>query len=110
MATLLNSAIVIGPWTLLAGVLIGALCTVVGLVRRGEGRFSALLRYLLIAFGIGIGAFWLGSAVGFGIFCLSGRGGNLCGLGGIFGFGPAFAGVALAAWGCRWALYTEESR
>ena len=57
-------------------------------------------RYLgatIIAGFIGYGA---GAAIGIGIACSTPKGGNLCGLMGIFGVGPLLAGISMFAYGC----------
>jgi hypothetical protein len=73
-----------------------------GVERRPFWRYFGMC---LIAACIGYGA---GAAIGIGIACSTPRGGNLCGLMGIFGVGPLLAGIAMFGWGC-WQLAARRS-
>ncbi len=69
---------------------------------RTAGAESGLTfwRYLgasLVAAGIGYGA---GAAIGIVVACSTPKGGNLCGLMGIFGLGPLLAGIAMFGYAC----------
>ncbi|HET7126421.1 MAG TPA: hypothetical protein VFI26_04945 [Lysobacter sp.] len=50
---------------------------------------------LLIAAGLGLGGFLVGTWLGIEYFCSPGNAGNLCGLGGFLGTGPFLSGLGL---------------
>ena len=88
-----------GPLAALAGVVATLLIYFVFPRAPGAERRS-FWRYLgtsLIAGCIGYG---VGTAIGIGIACSTPRGGNLCGLMGIFGTGPLLAGISMFAYAC----------
>jgi hypothetical protein len=107
MANALNLLILVGPPVLLFGVIASIALAVFGFARRHEGKVRWLGRYVLGLVGIGIGALFLGAALGIAVFCSSERMGNLCGLGGVFGSGPLLAGISLAIFAYRRALRTD---
>jgi hypothetical protein len=92
MGDLLNAAIYVGPVTFLAGLGVAVVSLLVQLTR--PDRMATLRRALKTA-GIAILGFGAGAMVGIAIFCSSASGGNLCGLGGVFGLGPFTAGLCL---------------
>jgi hypothetical protein len=87
-----------GPLAALAGIVATILVYFV-YPRGSESRltFWRYLGYSIIAGLIGYGA---GTAIGIGIACSTPRGGNLCGLMGIFGVGPLLAGISMFAYAC----------
>jgi hypothetical protein len=46
-------------------------------------------------------AYGIGAAIGIAIACSTPKGGNLCGLMGIFGLGPLLAGIVMFTYGCN---------
>lgn len=102
MANLLDSAITIGPSVLGLGLLLAAGCGLVYLLAPGPKAGTVLLRFALLTGAIGIAAFMVGTGIGIAAFCASEASGNLCGLGGVFGTGPALAGLAIGGYACIW--------
>jgi hypothetical protein len=103
MGDLLNAAIRIGPLTLLVGSTIALISLLLHLTRADRSRLW--FRVLRMAT-IGVLAFGGGTMAGIALFCSTASGGNLCGLGGIFGTGPFAAGLCL---GC-YAIFTHPAR
>ncbi len=58
--------------------------------------------YVLVSLAAGAAAFLAGAAAGIWLACSSADSSNLCGLVGVFGLGPLFAGVAI--WSCAYSL------
>ena len=54
-----------------------------------------LSRFLLVGIGVGFLAFLVGAAIGIAVACDPVDAGNLCGLVGVFGFGPFFSALAI---------------
>jgi len=96
VADVLNLLIKIGPVALLMGLIASIVLAVFGFARRGDDRARWLGRYVVGSVVIGIASFFAGAALGIAVFCSSGKMGNLCGLGGVFGSGPLLAGISLA--------------
>jgi hypothetical protein len=55
----------------------------------------SVARYVLIAIGVGVLAYVVGTIVGISAACSSESAGNLCGLVGVFGVGPLLSAVAI---------------
>jgi len=95
-----------GPFSAVAGIV--ATLLVYFIYPRGEGvgrrPFWRYFGMSLIAACIGYGA---GAAIGIGIACSTPRGGNLCGLMGIFGTGPLLAGIAMFGYAC-WQIASDS--
>ncbi|MGH8619738.1 MAG: hypothetical protein ACREUW_18775 [Burkholderiales bacterium] len=92
-----------GPLVLVAGLI----ATIVGYVawRRApepKRQPSSGLYWLGVVLVGGL-AFLGGAAAGIWAACSAARVGNLCGLVGVFGFGPLLAGLALAAYAWWWS-------
>ena len=89
----------IGPLSVAAG-FIGMLLLYFLYPRADGVERRPFWRYLgmcLVAACVGYG---IGAAIGIGIACSTPRGGNLCGLMGIFGVGPLLAGIGMFACAC----------
>jgi hypothetical protein len=95
MGSLLNAAIYIGPAVFLLSLLATLICFAMQI--SGPGR-SEVLRQILVAAGLGIAGFVVGTGVGIAFFCSTESTGNLCGLGGVFGTGPFAAGLCMAGY------------
>ena len=103
MAALLNAMIYIGPVALLLGFLAALFCFALQIA--GPGR-SLVLRRVLVAVGLGIAGFVVGTGLGIAAFCSTESTGNLCGLGGVFGTGPLAAGLCMGIY----AILTLRAR
>jgi hypothetical protein len=102
MENLLTPAITIGPVVLGLGLLCTVACIVAYLLRPRAKADAVLLRFVVLAVAIGVGAFVAGSAIGIAAFCASADSGNLCGLGGVFGMGPLLSGLAMGGYAWSW--------
>lgn len=109
MADVLNLLIKVGPVVLLLGLIATTALAVFGCARLGDGRARWLGRYVLGSIVVGVAALFAGAALGIAVFCSSGKMGNLCGLGGVFGSGPLLAGIALAVHACRRVLGANQA-
>jgi hypothetical protein len=56
---------------------------------------ARVLRYLLLAAAVAFVAFLVGAVIGGELFCAGDNPGNLCGLGGVMGFGPLLSGIGM---------------
>lgn len=92
---MLNRVIVIGPAVLAMGLLLAAVAIALRLLAPRRRGGATLPSFLLRIFGIGLGGFVVGTAIGIAVFCSSAGSGNLCGLGGVFGIGPLFSGLGM---------------
>lgn len=104
MELLLNALIWIGPITLLAGFLAALIFYV-----SAHATVGSFISYIWGIGLVGVGAFVLGTALGIGIFCAPTDAGNLCGLGGIFGFGPFVTGLTIGAYSYHRAMGTRAA-
>lgn len=104
MGSLLDPAIHIGPVVFLLGLAAAVTCLALQLFGPDRPR---LLRRALVSLGLGIAGLVIGTALGIALFCSAESAGNLCGLGGVFGTGPALAGLGMA---CHGALSLRASR
>lgn len=91
MASLLNALVLVGPYTLIAGLLVALLFY--ASARTAGGSFRSYALRVLVA---GTAAFVAGSVLGIGAFCAPADAGNLCGLGGVLGLGPFVSGLVMA--------------
>jgi len=103
MESLLNAVIYIGPLVFLLGLLAAITCFALQL--SGPGKSQVLRRALLTA-GIGVAGYIVGTGLGIAFFCSTASGGNLCGLGGVFGTGPFTAGLCMGGY----AILTLRAR
>jgi len=108
VADLLNLLIKIGPLVLLLGLAVSIALAALGFARRSDSKVKWLGRYVLGLGIVGIVAMFAGVGLGIAVFCSSEKMGNLCGLGGVFGLGPLFAGIALAVYAHRRVLRTSN--
>lgn len=90
----------VGP----ASVLVGAVAVILFyfLYPRApqSGRKAGFGRYLGLSVIAGLIGYGAGAVIGIAVACSTPKGGNLCGLMGIFGVGPLLAGIAMFA--CAW--------
>jgi hypothetical protein len=105
MGSLLDPAIRVGPVVLGVGLVVAVVCLALGWSRAGGGPRT--LRRALLCVALGAAGYAIGTAVGIGAFCAAADAGNLCGLGGVFGAGPAAAGICMAGYA---ALTLRASR
>lgn len=98
---MLSLMLVLGPLALLGALV--ALAPIYRAYRRAPEpkHVLPLARYLFSSLGIGIVALMAGTLLGIAGACSGAGAGNLCGLAGVFGFGPLAAAVAIVAWASR---------
>jgi hypothetical protein len=106
---MLNTAITIGPIVLCLGVLVAIACIVIFHREPGLKTGTPLLRFVVLAFVVGIVSFVAGTALGIEAFCSSESSGNLCGLGGVFGVGPFLSGISVGGYACLWLKGTRRA-
>lgn len=87
----------IGPVALLLAVLVAAAYYIHYVSAPQPKRALPLSRYLLVGTGAALLAYVPGAIVGIATACFPASAANLCGLVGVFGFGPVFAAVAIVA-------------
>lgn len=107
-ASLLNTMISLGPKVFLAG----AFAALAALLFRpaGQATPAGVLRQVAVVAGLGAAGFAVGTALGIAAFCSSADGGNLCGLGGVFGTGPLLAGLCMGIWSIRSIVRARSGR
>lgn len=92
MESQMGTAFLVGL-TMFAIGLVGSLVSL-ALLLSSPGKPRAISR-VLIALGLGLGGFLVGTWLGIEYFCSPSNAGNLCGLGGFFGTGPFLSGLGL---------------
>ena len=90
----------VGPLAAMAGI-VGTILIYFVFPRALEPeRQRTFWRYLGASALAGFVGYVAGTAIGIGIACSTPKGGNLCGLMGVFGVGPLLAGISMFSYAC----------
>jgi hypothetical protein len=103
MGSLLNASIYVGPIVFVLGLAVALTCIALQMAGPDKSHFW---RRLLITAALGAVGYVAGAGIGIAFFCSTASAGNLCGLGGVFGAGPAVAGLCMGAY----AIVTLRAR
>jgi len=90
----------IGPMSVLVGGIATVLVYFIYPRAPQSGRKLGFGRYLALSIVAALIGYVAGAAIGIAVACSTPKGGNLCGLMGIFGVGPLLAGMTMFGYAC----------
>jgi len=109
MSSALSALISIGPVALVAALVSIVIYYFKYRYAPETKQHRSVLRYALIALGVGALAYMIGAVVGVSVACSSASAGNLCGLVGVLGVGPLLAAAAIFVYAHFWAKNTRRA-
>jgi hypothetical protein len=103
MSSALGTVMSIGPIALLAALISVPIYYLTYRYAPQPKKRLSVVRYVLVALGVGASAYLVGTIIGISVACSSDNSGNLCGLAGVFGVGPLSSAVAIVLYAHAWA-------